>query len=118
MPEQLITFGSRVTACDCLMVGRVNMVWHVIPSPAGAGEGAHRADEGQRGKTNPSKPASDLRPLTSAVYYRVQFPPRSPFIGDWAIYRQGELALLIDRDRVRHVNIVAMMRPKFPRFQT
>ena len=32
MPKELITFGSRVTACDCLMVGRVNMVWRVPPT--------------------------------------------------------------------------------------
>ena len=93
MPQELITFGSRVTACDCLMIGRVNMVW--------------RTPHHQHPQGDP--------PMT---YYRVQFPPRSPFIGDWAIYRQGELALLIDRDRVRHVNIGAMMRPKFPRFHT
>jgi hypothetical protein len=68
MPEQLITFGSRVTACDCLMVGRVNMVWKVPPSPTGVGEGGRRPDEGQWDKTNPSsKPTSDLRPLTSVL---------------------------------------------------
>ena len=93
MPKELITFGSRVTACDCLMVGRVNMVWRVPPT-------------------------SDLRPLTSAVYFRVQFPPRSPFLGDWAVYRTGELALLMDRIKLTNINIVAIMRPKFPRFQT
>jgi len=90
MPKELITFGSRVTACDCLMVGRVNMVWNVSP----------------------------LSPLPSPVYYRVQFPPRSPFIGDWAVYRASELALLIDRVKLTNINIVAIMRPKFPRFQT
>ena len=93
MPTQPITFGSRVTACDCLMVGRVNMVWKV-PSPL---------------STLPSAPL---------VFYRVQFPPRSPFIGDWAVYRSGELALLIDRVKLTNINIVAIMRPKFPRFQT
>jgi hypothetical protein len=92
MPKELITFGSRVTACDCLMVGRVNMVWRVPPT-------------------------SGLCP-PSSVYYRVQFPPRSPFIGDWAVYRTGELALLIDRVKLTNINIVAIMRPKFPRFQT
>ena len=95
MPKELITFGSRVTACDCLMVGRVNMVWHV------------------------SVPPSTLNPQPStSAYYRVQFPPRSPFIGDWAVYRSGELALLIDRVKLTNINIVAIMRPKFPRFQT
>jgi hypothetical protein len=97
------------------MVGRVNMVWKVPPSPTGVGEGGRRPDEGQRDKTNPS---SDLRPLTSAVYYRVQFPPRSPFIGDWAVYRAGEIALVIERPKLANINIVAIMRPKFPRFQT
>jgi hypothetical protein len=63
-------------------------------------------------------PSSDLRPLTSAVYFRVQFPPRSPFIGDWAVYRAGEIALVIERPKLANVNIVAIMRPKFPRFQT
>ena len=118
MPTQLITFGSRVTACDCLMVGRVNMVWHV-PSLTGVGEGARRADEGRQGKANSSsapntKPTSDLRPLTSAVYYRVQFPPRSPFIGDWAVYRAGEIALYIERPKLTNVNVVDLMRPKVP----
>jgi hypothetical protein len=84
MPEQLITFGSRVTACDCLMVGRVNMVWRVSPAP----------------------------------YFRVQFPPRSPFIGDWAVYRTGEIALFVERPKLTNVNVVNIMRPKFPRFQT
>jgi len=81
-----ITFGSRVTACDCRLTGRVNMVWRVNVAP--------------------------LR------YYRVQFPPRSPFIGDWAVYRHGELALLIEYPKLANLNNVAIMRPKFPRFQT
>jgi hypothetical protein len=74
-----ITFGSRVTACDCLLAGRVSMVWVL----------------------------ADGR-----IYYRVQFPPRSPFIGDWAVYRQNELALLIERPRLINLNIVNLMRPK------
>jgi len=93
MPEKLITFGSRVTACDCLMVGRVNMVW-TVHSPLSSPHSA---------------------PL---VFYRVQFPPRSPFIGDWAVYRTGEIALFVERPKLTNVNIVAIMRPKFPRFQT
>ena len=93
MPKEFITFGSRVTACDCLMVGRVNMVWR---------------------HPHHDHPQGD--PPTT--YYRVQFPPRSPFIGDWAVYRHGELALLIDRVKLTNINIVAIMRPKFPRFQT
>ena len=52
------------------------------------------------------------------TYFRVQFPPRSPFIGDWAVYRAGEIALVIERPKLANVNIVAIMRPKFPRFQT
>jgi len=74
---ETITFGSRVTACDCLLPGRVSMVWR-----------------GQR------------------VYYRVQFPPRSPFIGDWAVYRQGEIALVIEQPPL--INVVDLMRPKIP----
>ena len=91
MPEQLITFGSRVTACDCLMVGRVNMVWTVAASRESA---------------------------AVRHYFRVQFPPRSPFIGDWAVYRTGEIALFVERPKLTNVNVVAIMRPKFPRFQT
>jgi hypothetical protein len=116
MPTQPITFGSRVTACDCLMVGRVNMVWKVgqcVPPARAQGEIPHSS-------SNPSstKPTSDLRPPTSAVYYRVQFPPRSPFIGDWAVYRADEIALFVERPKLTNVNVVAIMRPKFPRFQT
>ena len=96
MPEQLITFGSRVTACDCLMVGRVNMVWRV-PSTTDC---LRPSDFGLR------------------IYYRVQFPPRSPFIGDWAVYRTGEIALFIEHPKLTNVNVVNIMRPKFPRFQT
>jgi len=105
MPKELITFGSRVTACDCLMVGRVNMVWRVERrSPA-------RIDQQDQ-----SRGPVVRSPVV--LYFRVQFPPRSPFIGDWAIYRSGELALLIDRVKLTNINIVAIMRPKFPRFQT
>ena len=46
------------------------------------------------------------------LYYRVQFPPRSPFIGDWAVYRQGEIALVIEQPPL--INVVDLMRPKFP----
>ena len=121
MPNE-ITFGSRVTACDCLLTGRVNTVWRT-PSPTGVGEGGRRSDEGQWGKTNPSstlntKPNSDLRPPNSAVYFCVQFPPCSPFIDDWAVYRHGEIALLIEHPKLTNVNVVNLMRPKFPRFQT
>ena len=83
------------------------------------GEGGRRPDEGQQGKTHPSsKPISVLRPPTAAVYFRVKFPPRSPFIGDWAVYRTGELALFVERPKLTNVNVVKLMRPKFPRFQT
>ena len=50
-------------------------------------------------------------------YYRVQFPPRSPFIGDWAVYRHGELALLIEHPKLTSFDKLASMRSKFPRFQ-
>ena len=79
---ETITFGSRVTACDCLLPGRVSMVWHVAASRA------------------------------ANIYYRVQFPPRSPFIGDWAVYRHGEIALVIEQPPL--INVVDLMRPKFP----
>jgi len=82
------------------MLGRVNMVWR-HPSLTGVGEGGRRPDEGQPGLT----------------YFRVQFPPRSPFIGDWAVYRTGEIALFVERPKLTNVNVVAIMRPKFPRFQ-
>jgi hypothetical protein len=48
------------------------------------------------------------------VFYRVQFPPRSPFIGDWAVYRQGELAPYIEQPALVDLNVVDLMRPKVP----
>lgn len=87
---ETITIGSRVTACDCLLPGRISMVWRV-----------------PRGRD------PDLRPPTSVLrFYRVQFPPHSPFIGDWAVYRQGEIALVIEQPPL--VNVVDLMRPKIP----
>ena len=56
--------------------------------------------------------------VSPAPYFRVQFPPRSPFIGDWAVYRTGEIALFVERPKLTNVNVVNIMRPKFPRFQT
>jgi hypothetical protein len=102
-----ITFGSRVTACDCLMVGRVHMVWEVGPCipPAQA--------QGEVPQSSSNPPIQ-----TSRAYYRVHFPPRSPFIGDWAIYRAGEIVLFVERPKPTNVNIVNIMRPRFPRFQT
>jgi hypothetical protein len=85
MPPETITFGSRVTTCDCLIHGRVSMVWRVPIT--------HHASR-------------------ITLYYRVQFPPRSPFIGDWAVYREGEIALYIEQPPL--VNVVAIMRPKIP----
>ena len=104
MPTQPITFGSRVTACDCLMIGRVNMVWKVGSGGLGLGSGVTSPDA----KSHPPSP----------IYFRVQFPPRSPFIGDWAVYRADEIALFVERPKLTNVNVVAIMRPKFPRFQT
>jgi len=49
-----------------------------------------------------------------AYYYRVQFPPGSPFIDDWAVYRQNEVARRIDRPPLINLNVVDAMRPKFP----
>lgn len=105
MPEQLITFGSRVTACDCLMVGRVNMVWRVERRPP-----ARLDQQDQSGGPVVRSPV--------VLYYRVQFPPRSPFIGDWAVYRTGEIALFVERPKLTNINVVNLMRPKFPRYQT
>ena len=85
MPPNTNTFGSRVTASDCLLPGRVSMVWRVPIT--------HHASR-------------------ITFYYRVQFPPRSPFIGDWAVYRHGEIALVIDHPPL--VDVVALMRPKIP----
>jgi len=65
MPGQLITFGSRVTACDCLMVGRVNMVWKVgqcVPPARAKGEIPHSSSNPPSTLT---KPTSGLRPPTS-----------------------------------------------------
>jgi hypothetical protein len=90
MPNE-ITFGSRVTACDCLLTGRVNTVWTVAASRESA---------------------------AVRHYFCVQFPPCSPFIDDWAVYRHGEIALLIEHPKLTNVNVVNLMRPKFPRFQT
>ena len=81
-----IGFGTKVTTCDCLMTGRVNGIWVLHLKP---------------------------RPKT---YYRVQFPPLSPFIDDWAIYREGEIAPRVDNPPLTNVNpsIVDAMRPKTP----
>jgi hypothetical protein len=38
--------------------------------------------------------------------------------GDWAVYRTGKIALLIEHSKLTNVNILNIMRPKFPRFQT
>jgi len=57
---------------------------------------------------------SSLSALPSPVYYRVQFPPRSPFIGDWAVYRTGKIALFVERPKLTNVDVVAIMRPKVP----
>jgi len=89
------------------MVGRAKMVWKVrqcVPSARAQGEIPHSS----------SRPPIQA----STVFYRVQFPPRSPFIGGWAVYRAGELALRIDRVKLTNINIVAIMRLKFHRFQT
>ena len=88
-----ITFGSRVTACDCLLTGRVSMVWVLA--------------DGHRSSSQP-------KIQSAKVYFRVHFPPRSPFIGDWAVYRQGEIALLIEHPKHTNLNIVDLMRPKIP----
>ena len=86
-----IQFGSRVTTCDCLLTGRVTMIW---PLPA----------------THHPPPITHHFP-----YFRVQFPPRSPFLDDWAVYRAHEVALLNESPPLTDLNIVALMRPKVPR---
>ena len=85
-----IQFGSHVTTCDCLLTGRITMIWHSPPIP---------------------------KPQTSypRTYFRVQFPPRSPFLDDWAVYRAHEVALLNESPPLTDLNIVALMRPKVPR---
>jgi len=77
-----IAFGSPVTTCDCLLTGRVTMIWFVPPPDA-------------------------------RTYYRIQFPPHSPFLDDWAVYRAHEVAAVIESPPL--INIVALMRPKVPR---
>jgi len=37
--------------------------------------------------------------------------------GDWAVYRHGELALLIGHPKLPSFDKVAIMRPKFHPFQ-
>jgi len=85
-----ITFGSRVTTCDCLLTGRVSMVWHKeshVPSP--------------KSKVTDGSPTLDLKPWTLDPslwpYFRVQFPPRSPFLDDWAVYRAHEVAMYTEQ---------------------
>jgi hypothetical protein len=87
-----ITFGSHVTTCDCRITGRVNMIW---PPPK---------------VQNPTPSA-----LKNWPYYRVQFPPCSPFLDDWAVYRAHEIALRIEPPPLTNLNIVDHMRPKVPR---
>jgi hypothetical protein len=91
--SEIITFGSRVTACDCLLTGRVSMVWALAD--------CHHS-------------SSHSKIRSAKVYFRVHFPPHSPFIGDWAVYRQGEIALLIEHPKHTNLNIVDLMRPKIP----
>jgi hypothetical protein len=69
MPEQLITFGSRLTACDCLLTGHVSMVWRVEYRPPA------RLDQQDQSR-------GPIVRSPVVLYYRVQFAPRSPFIGD------------------------------------
>lgn len=46
-------------------------------------------------------------------FFRVQFPPRSPFFDDWTLYAESELAPWQERPKL--IDIVAIMRPKLPR---
>ena len=32
-------------------------------------------------------------PTAAGPYYRVIFPPGSPYVDDWAVFREGELSL-------------------------
>ena len=86
MTPPLFKEGDRVTACDCLMTGRISRVWKSQPST-----------------------------LNPQLFYRVQFPPRSPFIDDWAVYREHELAEIIEKLKLTNLNIVDAMRPKLPK---
>lgn len=60
------TWNDRVITCDGLH-GRISFVW---------------------------KPFSPLSTLHSPLFYRVSFPPRSPYFDDWAVYRQQEVTVL------------------------
>ena len=57
----VLTFTSRVVDPITGATGRVNMVW----------------------------PAAG--PDQATTYYRVVFPPGSPFVDDWTVFREGEL---------------------------
>ena len=88
-----IAFGSPVTTCDCLLTGRVTMIWFVPP----------RAP----------RPQTPVQTPDARTYYRIQFPPHSPFLDDWAVYRAHEVAAVIESPPL--IKIVALMRPKVPR---
>lgn len=61
------TWNDKVTTCDAL-TGRISFVWK-------------------------SHQLSTINPQLS-LYYRVSFPPGSPYFDDWAVYRQTEVTLL------------------------
>ena len=103
---------EAVDGRDKLMVDRVRLP-HGRPRQHGLESGAVRpACPGAAGNPPFIQHQADLRPPDLCDYFRVQFPPRSPFIGDWAVYRTGELALVIEQPPL--VDVVALMRPKVP----
>lgn len=63
---QLPTWNSRVRTCDGL-TGRISFVWRVH----------------QPSTINHQR-----------FYYRVSFPPGSPYFDDWTVYRQFEVTLI------------------------
>ena len=44
-------------------------------------------------------------------WLRVQFPPRSPFFDDWALYHESEVALYTEP---RIIDVAAWMKAKLP----
>jgi len=60
------TWNDRVTTCDNLS-GRISFVW----------------------TTKPNTPDAK-----SKTYYRISFPPGSPYFDDWAVYRESEITII------------------------
>ena len=85
----VVRWGDRVAVCDCARPGRVTFIWDIPPEARAR---------------NPAP-----------KYYRVEFAMGSPFIGDYAIYRAGELTPWIEKPALTDLNVVDAMRPKIPK---